>query len=104
MGLALVARAYSRRGSPLLWWVAGLAGACLVSAAATAAFGVGEFKRFGVQEAAGLRVAIVLLVAVALDAILTRDAVGSSPSSRPADELENIDADRSARGGVPSQE
>jgi hypothetical protein len=99
--LALAARSYSRKE---LWWVTGLAGACLISAAATAAFGVGEFKRFGVQEAAGLRLAILLLVAVALDAILARDAVGSCPSSSPAEEWENVDADRSTRGGVPSQE
>ena len=78
--LALAARGYARRRGPPdprpggpLWWVAGLAGACLVSAAATTAFGVGEFKRFGVQEAAGLRLAILLLVALALDAMLIRD-------------------------------
>jgi hypothetical protein len=100
-GLALAARAYTRK---VMWWVTGVAVACLISSAATAAFGVGEFKRFGVQEAAGLRVAILLLVAVALDAILVRDAVGSSPSSSPAKEWENVDADRSTRGGVPSQE
>ena len=67
-------------------------------------FGVGEFNRFGVQEAAGLRLAILLLVAVALDAVLTRDAVGSSRQSSHAEEWENVDADRSARGGVTSQE
>jgi hypothetical protein len=86
------------------WWVAGFAAACLVSAAGTVVFGVGEFKRFGVQEAIGLRLAILLFVAVALDTVLSHDAVGSSPLNDPPAELENVDADRSTRGGVPSQE
>jgi putative Ca2+/H+ antiporter (TMEM165/GDT1 family) len=98
--LALVTAARRRE----TWWVAGLAAACLISSAGSVVFGVGEFKRFGVQEAIGLRLAILLFVAVALDAVLSRDAVGSSPSSRPTDKWENIDADRSTRGGVASQE
>jgi cytosine/uracil/thiamine/allantoin permease len=85
-------------------WAAGLAAASLVSAVATAMLGVGEFARFGVQEAIGLRVAILLLVVLVLDAVLNRRAVGSSTPSSPAKEWENVDADRSARGGVPSQE
>ena len=88
-----------------LTWAAGLAAASLVSAVATAVFGVGEFTRFGVQEAIGLRVAILLLLVLALDAFLRRNAVASDASgAKPADELESVDADRSTRGGVPGQE
>jgi hypothetical protein len=57
-----------------------------------------------VQEAIGLRVAILLLAVLALDAVLNRRAVGSSTPDSPAKEWENVDADRSSRGGVPSQE
>jgi hypothetical protein len=88
-----------------LTWAAGLAAASLVSALATAVFGVGEFARFGVQEAIGLRVAILLLLVVAIDALLTRNAVASDASGRrPAEELESVDADRRTSGGVPGQE
>jgi hypothetical protein len=105
VALALAMAAAIATRARRLTWAAGLAAASLISAVATAMLGVGEFVRFGVQEAIGLRVAILLLLVLAIDAFLRRNAVASDPpGARPADKLENVDADRSTRGGVPSQE
>jgi hypothetical protein len=105
IGLALALAAAIATRARRLTWVAGLAAACLVSSLATAVFGVGEFIRFGVQESTGLRVAILLLLVLAIDAILIRHAVASDASGAgPATELESVDADRSTSGGVPGQE
>jgi hypothetical protein len=105
VALVLAAGAAIATRARRLTWAAGLAAASLVSAVATAMFGVGEFTRFGVQEAIGLRVAVLLLAVLAVDAFLRRNTVASDPSGAPpADELESVDADRSTRGGVPGQE
>jgi hypothetical protein len=104
LALALALAAAIATRARRLTWAAGLAAASLVSAVATAMFGVGEFNRFGIQEAIGLRVAILLLLVLAVDAFLNRHAVASDASgAKPAHELESVDADRSPRGGVQGQ-
>jgi hypothetical protein len=96
----------------LTWGMLATAAVCLVSAESNVVFGVGEFWRFGVQEAAGLRVAILVLFVVAADALLVRRSELSTvdETSRPAvgddddvEERETADADRGARGGGPGQ-
>jgi hypothetical protein len=102
----LVTRA--RRVDPVLTWgMVAVAAVCLVSAESNVVFGVGEFWRFGVQEAAGLRVAILLLLVVTADTLLMRrSTVEPGPvlaSDSDVQEKETADADRGARGGGPGQ-
>lgn len=73
IGLALALAAGARRAHPTLLR-AGLviAGACLVSSVLAVALGSGEYRRFGLQEAFGIRVAALILLVAALDAWLSR--------------------------------
>lgn len=50
----------------------GLVLVCLVSTVVGVLYGTGEFWRFGIQEAIGIRIAVVLLGAAALDTYLRR--------------------------------
>jgi hypothetical protein len=69
----LVTRA--RRGHRLLVDAGyGLLAVCAVSTGAGVLYGTGEFWRFGLQEAVGIRLAVLLLGAAALDAYLTKRA------------------------------
>jgi hypothetical protein len=71
LGAALAAGA-ARRHRLLFWAGVLLAAASLVSLLAGIEFGAGEYNRFGVQEVIGLRLAILLLGVVAVDAAVER--------------------------------
>jgi hypothetical protein len=73
LGLALWAGAHRRpRARRLFWTAVGLFGVAVGSATATVMVHTGEIGRYGVQEAYGTRVAVILLLGCALDAYLTR--------------------------------
>jgi hypothetical protein len=84
-GMAAVLAGAARRRTVLFWTGLLLAGFCAVSAVAGVVFGAGEYNRFGVQEAAGLRLAPLVLACAALDSALERRA-DRSRQPRPAEE------------------
>lgn len=66
----------------------GTALVCLASAVVDVTFAAGEADRFGIQEAIGLRVALIVMVVAAVDAILRRirfrRAEPPAPAAEPA--------------------
>ena len=70
MAAALVAGGW-RRHRLLIATAVGTAAACTVSVIA-GVVAVGAFWRFGIQEAIGIRIAIIMLAAVAVDLLLAR--------------------------------
>lgn len=71
LALALVSR--GRRRQPQLFWTgAVIAATALASAVLTVIVSAGEVWRFGIQEAIAVRIAIAILLGVALDAFLSR--------------------------------
>lgn len=75
VALALFTGGYRRQ---LFWTGIALAATALASATATVIVSSGEVWRFGIQEAIAIRVAIVLLIAVAVDTYSTRRRMRSS--------------------------
>jgi hypothetical protein len=71
--LALFLVAGGRRRHPRLYAASlVIAGASLLSAVATVAVHSGEYRRFGIQETIGTRIVLVVLLAAAVDAWLSR--------------------------------
>jgi hypothetical protein len=64
----------------------GLALVCLVSTVVGVLYGTGEFWRFGIQEAIGIRLAVVLLGAAALDAYLRKRGISQATDTTTAAE------------------
>jgi hypothetical protein len=74
----------ARAAHPRLFWAAaGVGAASFVSTIAAVLYGTGEFARFGIQEAIGMRLSILLFAAIAIDEFLTRRAERAAlPSAR----------------------
>ncbi|MEJ3743949.1 hypothetical protein WEI85_11725 [Actinomycetes bacterium KLBMP 9797] len=70
-GALIVSRALRRRAG-LVFAGAALTAASAASLAAGIWYGAGEYWRFGIQEAIGLRLAVLVMLVTALDAALTR--------------------------------
>jgi hypothetical protein len=77
IALAAALAAGAARHRRLLFWAGTfLVAGCVVGLFAGIQFGAGEYNRFGVQEVAGLRLGMLLLVAAAIDAAAPRLARG----------------------------
>ena len=61
-----------RTNRRLVWFATVVFGAAVLSAVATIVAYTGEIQRFGIQETVATRIAIVILLACALDAWLLR--------------------------------
>jgi hypothetical protein len=86
--LALALAAGARRYRIPLITSGVLMGAALLSIVATVVVHSGEYARFGVQEALATRVAMIILLACALDAWVVRRRPGETAPSSPAVEVE----------------
>jgi hypothetical protein len=61
-----------RRRAVLFWSGAAVAAAGVLSAVVGLTLSAGEYSRFGIQEAIGMRLAVVMIAAAALDAVVER--------------------------------
>ncbi|GFJ89551.1 hypothetical protein Prum_031930 [Phytohabitans rumicis] len=78
VALALAVLAALLRRGALAWIGLAVAGASAVSLLAGIWFGAGEYWRFGIQEAIGLRLAVLLVAVAVLDS-----ARGASATDAP---------------------
>jgi hypothetical protein len=87
VALAAVLVTRARRSHRLLVdGAAGLLVVCVVSTGAGVIFGTGEFWRFGLQEAVGIRLAVLLLAAAAFDAYLQKRGISqATDTTTPAE-------------------
>lgn len=81
---ALVSGAWRRRRLPVVT-AATVAGFSIVSILAGLMYSVGEFSRFGIQEALGLRLAVLLLGVAAVDTLIERVADRTARRASPGE-------------------